>query len=65
MLAVEDLVSWHDAIPRKRSLCQENAVLLMVQWLRVMASMPMVFSSTLTLSTFVLLFFLCSFSGSA
>jgi len=28
---VEDSVSWHEAIPTKRSLCQENAVLLVVQ----------------------------------
>jgi len=26
--SVKYSVSWHDAIPRKRSLCQENAVLL-------------------------------------
>jgi len=33
VLPVEDSVSWHEAIPSKRSLCQENAVLLVVQWL--------------------------------
>jgi len=27
---VEHSVSWHDAIQRKRSLCQEHAVLLVV-----------------------------------
>ena len=27
---VQDSISWHDTIPRKRSLGQENAVLLMV-----------------------------------
>jgi len=56
MPPVKDLVSWHDAIPRKRSLCQENAVLLMVQRLCVTAAMPMVFGSTLTLPTFVSFF---------
>jgi len=35
MPAVEDSVSWHDAIQRKRSLCQENAVLLVVQQLGI------------------------------
>jgi len=28
---VEDSFSWHDAIPKKGSLCQENAILLVVQ----------------------------------
>ena len=41
MPPVEDSVSWHDAIPRKRSLCQENAVLLVVLFVTV--AMPMVF----------------------
>jgi len=25
-----ELLCWHDVIPRKRSLCQENAILLVV-----------------------------------
>jgi len=54
--AVHDSVSWHDAIQRKRSLSQENAVLLVVQWLGVTAVMQMVASSTLALPTFVLFF---------
>ena len=65
MLPVEDSVSWHGIIPRKRSLCQEYAVLLVVQRLCVTAAMPMVFGSNLTLPTFPLFFFLCFFSGSA
>jgi len=60
---VEDSVSWHDAILRKRSLCQENAVLLVVQLLCVTAAMPMVFSSTLTLPTFLLFFFFAFFQA--
>jgi len=60
----EHLVSWHDAIQRKRSLCQEHAVLLVVQWLGVTAAMPMAGGSTLALPTFFSLF-LCFFLGSA
>ena len=56
MPAVEDSVSWHDVIPRKRSLCQKNAILLMVHWLGVIAAMPTVFGSTLTLPTFIFFF---------
>jgi len=56
-------LAWRNWIPTKRSLCLENAVLLLVQWLCVMAAMPMVFSLTLTLPTFLffslLLFRLC------
>ena len=63
MLPDEDSVSWHDAI-RKRSLCQENAVLLEVQRLCVTAAMPMVFGSTLTLPTRFVFFSLPSL-GSA
>ena len=55
--AVEDSVSRNDAIQRKRSLCQENAVLLMVQWLGVTVAMPTVCSSTLALPTSVVFFF--------
>jgi len=57
VLAFENSVSWHDAIPTKTSLCQENAVLLVVSWLCVTAAVPLVFGSTLTLPTFSLLFF--------
>jgi len=64
MPAIVDPVSWHDAVQTKRSLCQENAVLLVVQRLGVTAAMLMVFSSTLTLPTFIL-FFSFAFSGSA
>jgi len=52
--AVEDSVSWNNTIQRKRSLCQENAVLLVVQWLGVTVAMPTVCSSTLALPTSVL-----------
>jgi len=64
VLAVKDLVSWHDVIQRKRSFCQENAVLLM-KWLGVTSVMPMVCGSTLALPTFILFFFLCFFPSSA
>ena len=57
MLPVEDLVSWHDAIPRKRSFCQENAVLVVVYWLCVTAAMPVVFGLTLQFATSVFFFF--------
>ena len=58
MLPVEHSVLWHDAIQRKRSLCLENTVLLVVQWwLGVMAAMPMVGGSTLALLTFLVFFF--------
>ena len=60
MPPVKDSVSWHDAIPRKRPLCQKNAVLLVVQWLCVTAAMPMVFGST-----HFVLFFYFFFSDSA
>jgi len=30
VLLLKDSVSWHHAIPRKGSLCQENCVLLVV-----------------------------------
>ena len=58
MPAVSDSVSvsWYGAMQRKRSLCQENAVLLMVQWLGVTAAMRIVCGSTLTLLTFVFFF---------
>ena len=55
----QDSISWHNAMQTKRSLCQQNVVLLVVQRLGVTAVMPMVFGSTLTLPTFVLFFFLC------
>ena len=58
---VEDSVSWHDVIQRKRLLCQENAVLLVVQRLGVTAAIPMIFSSTLALTTYD--FFLCFFQA--
>ena len=57
MPPVKDSVSWHDAIPTKRSLCQENTVLLMVQRLCDTAAMPMVFGSTLTLRDLSFFFF--------
>ena len=65
MPPVEDSVLWHDAIPRKKSLCQANALLLVVKRFGVSVVLPMVFRSTLTLSTFILFcFFLCLISGS-
>ena len=62
MPAVEDLVSWHDAIQRNRSLCQENAFLLVVHWLGVVATnyaLGLRFDSRL--ADFRFLFFLCFF----
>jgi len=57
--AVEDSVSWHDTTQRKRSLCQENAVLLAVYRFGVKAPILMVFGLILALPTlsFSLLFF--------
>ena len=48
----------HDAIQRKRSLCQEHSVVLVVLWLGVTAAMPlpMVGGSTLALPTFIFFF---------
>ena len=63
MPPVEDSVSWHDSIPRKRSLGQKNAVLFLVQRLGVTPATPMVFGSTITLPAFVLFFFLCFFQA--
>jgi len=55
--AASRTVSWHDAITRKRSLCQENVVLLMVWRLCVTVAMVMVLGLTLTLPTFFSLLF--------
>ena len=70
MPAVKDSVTWHDAIPRTRSLCQENAVLFQCSVRGVMVTFYVLrllcqwFSVRLS-PWRLAFFFLCFFSGSA
>ena len=56
MAPVNDSISWHDAIPRKRSLCQGNVARGVTVKCYGCYAHIIVFGSTLTLPTFFFFF---------